>query len=91
MNNIATIARQYIEKKALMDALKKETDALKTQIISYHAGRDLVAEGGIESKIVHGTRSTLQKDEVEKLLGHEIPSTCYKYTPYEQLKVKIVA
>lgn len=89
--NIATVARQYVEKKSLMDSLKKELDALKAQIIDFHCGRDLVTEGGIESKIIHGTRSTLQKSEIEKLLGHEIPSTCYSYTPYEQLKVKIVA
>ena len=86
-----TLARRYVEKKALMDSLKKEVDELKGQIITYHKGRDLVTEAGVESKITHCTRSTLQKEEVEKLLGHEIPSSCYKYSPYDQLKVKLVA
>ena len=86
-----TLTRRYLEKKALADSLKKEIDELKVQIIDYHKGRDLVTEAGVESKLTHCIRSTIQKEEVEKLLGYEIPSTCYKYSPYDQLKVKIVA
>ena len=89
--NINTIARQYVQKKALIDLLQKEVDQLKGQIIQYHNGRDLVVEAGIESKIIHGTKSTLQKPEVEKLLGREVPASCFKFTPYEQLRVKLVA
>ena len=89
--NISTIARQYVHKKALIDSLQKEVDQLKGQIIQYHNGRDIVSEAGIESKIIHGTKSTLQKAEVEKLLGREIPASCFKFTPYEQLRVKLVA
>lgn len=85
-----TLAHRYVEKKAQMDSLKKEVEELKGQIVDYHKGRDLVNEAGVESKIIHGTRATLQKEEVEKLLGHEIPASCFKYSPYEQLCVKLV-
>lgn len=89
--NIGSLARQFVEKKALIDSLTKELDGLKVQILKLHAGRDLISESGIESKVIHGTRSTLQKDAVEKLLGHEIPDSCFKHTSYDQLKVKIIA
>lgn len=42
--NISTIARQYVQKKALIDSLQKEVDQLKGQIIQYHNGRDIVSE-----------------------------------------------
>ena len=89
--NLASLNRQYVEKKSLIDALQKELDALKIQIIKLHAGHDVVTEGGTESKIVHGTRATLMKDSVTALLGYEIPDSCFKHTSYEQLKVKIIA
>ena len=88
--NIGAIARKFVEKKALIDMLQKEVDNLKLQIIQYHAGRDVIREAGIESKLTPCLRTTLQKDAVERLLGKPIPETCFKRTSYDSLKVKII-
>lgn len=91
MTNIATIAREYIAKKNLIDSLTKELDGLKAKIVEYHHGRDLVTEAGIESKLIHATRENLIKAEIEKALGGTIPESCKKYTSYDRLSVKLVA
>lgn len=89
--NIATVAREYVAKKALIESLTKELDSLKSQIIEYHHGRDLIQESGVESKLIHATRENLLKAEIEKVLGTPIPETCKKYTSYDRLSVKLVA
>lgn len=82
-----TISR-LMDAKNQMKALDKEIRDLTEVLKAEHAkcGKDTFCVDGYISSISHACRQVLLKENIEKLLGHEIPADCIKLSPYDVIR-----
>lgn len=92
MSIISESIKSLIEKKAQQKILEKEIRELTNQIIAEHnkSGLDLILEDGYQSKISHAVRKTPLIPAITELVGHELPDSCFKLTPYDMVRTEFV-
>ena len=79
-----------LKNEAMAKKLQEEAAAARATIRKFLVdnGETALNQDGYYANIANATRDTLQKAEVEKLLGYKIPDTCYKHTAYTTLTIK---
>ena len=92
MSVISESIKSLSEKKAQQKILEKEIRELTNQIIAEHnkSGLDLILEDGYQSKILHAVRKTPLIPAITELVGHELPDSCFKLTPYDMVRTEFV-
>lgn len=81
-----TVLTLEAQKEKLEADIKKARDTIRKAMDEQQVLQ--VKQDGYYANIAECSRSTLQKDEVAKLLGYAIPETCYKTTHYTTLTIK---
>lgn len=87
-NNIRNTIARLMEAKNEMKILDKEIRDLTEVLKAEHArcGKDTFCVGGYISSMSHACRQVLLKENIEKLLGRELPAECIKLSPYDVIR-----
>ena len=81
-----TVVQMEAQKKQLEENIKKTKAEI--QEFMYQNGELKIKQDGYSASISEAVRTTLIRDEIEKLLGKTLPDNCVKKTPYITLTVK---
>ena len=81
-----TVLTLEAQKKQLETTIKEAKAEIQKYM--YDNGELAIKQDGYIATISEGLRKTLLAEEVEKLLGKPIPTSCYKETPYTSFTVK---
>ena len=92
MSLISESIKSLLEKKAQQKILEKEIRELTNTLIAEHnkAGLELLVEDGYQSKISHAVRKTPLIPVITELVGHELPDSCFKMTPYDMVRTEFI-
>lgn len=92
MSLISESIKSLIEKKAQLKLLEKEIRELSNVLIAEHnkSGKELIVEDGYQSKIARAVRKTPLIPAITELVGHELPESCFKMTPYDMVRTEFV-
>lgn len=81
-----SVLRMEAQKKQLEENIKKAKAEI--QDIMYQNGELKIKQDGYSAVIGEAVRTTLIRDEIEKLLGKTLSDNCVKKTPYITLTIK---
>lgn len=92
MSLIAESIKSLLEKKAQLKLLEKEIRELTNTLIAEHnnSGLELLVEDGYQSKISRAVRKTPLIPAITELVGHELPDSCFKMTPYDMVRTEFI-
>ena len=92
MSLISESIKSLIEKKAQLKLLEKEIRELTNVLVAEHnkTGKELILEDGYQSKISRAVRKTPLIPAITELVGHELPESCFKMTPYDLVRTEFV-
>ncbi len=92
MSLISESIKSLIEKKAQLKLLEKEIKELSNVLIAEHnkSGKELIVEDGYQSKIARAVRKTPLIPAITELVGHELPDSCFKMTPYDMVRTEFI-